>query len=217
MLKFISKSVKYLLNADGHIQAPKLCWRTSMVGSVFNDTARMISNLIKPNKVGKELNRVLQDPKSPEDIKRVCELFEKETGIKFLITHPKESRCFASTANAILWDIKKGYFPKNVKYFITGHGGGTVLNNNWHVEYNNKVSIFDFIEQNVPKGEMVIVNCCEHTPPNLKSLIPKEKPAIGNPCIENMGSSYHNPAKVVISGRREIIGGYGNGFLTLYK
>jgi hypothetical protein len=76
--------------------------------------------------------------------------------------------------------------------------------------------IIDFIEKNIPKGEMVLVNCCETTPKGLKHLIPKNKPAIGKVAGE-FTSSYKNPAKVVISGTRDIVGGYANGFLTLYK
>ena len=140
----------------------------------------------------------------------------KETGIKMLMTNPKGAMSFSTNANILIRDIKKGYFPKDIKYVVIGHGEGTILNDTWHVAYDPEVKIFDFIEKNIPKGEMVLVNCCETTPKGLKHLIPKNKPAIGKVAGE-FTSSYRNPAKVVISGTRDIVGGYANGFLTLYK
>ena len=137
------------------------------------------------------------------------------------MTNPSDEYCFSYFANIILNDIKKGKFPKDIKYVIFGHGSGTSLaktdENAWHVAGNPKVKIFDFIEQNIPYGNKVLVNCCEETPKSLRYLIPKNKPAIGNSTYTDATSSYRHPLKIVESGKREIIGGYANGITTLYK
>lgn len=196
--------------------APKLSWRTSLVGAKSNYLLNSIKDCIRPNKAGNEFFNIMANSPSAKDAKRACDIFEKETGVKMLMTNPRGAISFSTNANILIRDIKKGYFPKDVKYVVIGHGDGTILNDTWHVAYDPKVKIFDFIEKNIPKGEMVIVNCCETTPKELRYLIPKNKPAIGKVAGE-FESSYHNPAKVVISGTRDIVGGYANGFLTLYK
>ena len=61
--------------------------------------------------------------------------------------------------------------------------------------------IFDFIEQNIPYGNKVLVNCCEETPKSLRYLIPKNKPAIGNSTYTDATSSYRHPLKIVESGK----------------
>ena len=214
--KFLSKIFKYITNADGHILAPKLCWRTSWLGANCNYLLNSLKDSIRPNKAGREFFNIMASSPNAQDAQRACDIFEKETGIKMLMTNPHGARSFSTNANILIRDIKKGRFPKDIKYVIIGHGEGTVLNDTWHVAYDPNVKIFDFIEQNIPKGEMVLVNCCETTPKELRHLIPRDKPAIGKVAGE-FSSSYRHPAKIVISGNREIIGGYANGLLTLYK
>ena len=216
MGKFLTKIFRYITNADGHIMAPKLCWRTSQVGVLYNCTVNSFKDWVRPTKAGKEFSDIMCNSPTAQDAKRACDIFEKATGIKMLMTHPGGAQSFNTNANILIRDIKKGYFPKDIKYVVIGHGEGTILNDTWHVAYDPEVKIFDFIEKNIPKGEMVLVNCCETTPKELKHLIPKNKPAIGKVAGE-FSSSYKNPAKVVISGIRDIVGGYANGFLTLYK
>ena len=216
MGNLLSKVFRYITNADGHIMAPKLCWRTSLIGSNCNYLLNLLKDSLRPNKAGKEFFNIMTGSPSAKDAKRACDIFEKETGVKMLMTNPEGAMSFSTNANILIRDIKNGRFPKNIKYVVIGHGEGTILNDTWHVAYDPEVKIFDFIEQNIPKGEMVLVNCCETTPKELKHLIPKNKPAIGKVASE-FSSSYSNPAKVVISGTRDIVGGYANGFLTLYK
>ena len=212
MGKFLSKIFRYIINADGHIMAPKLCWRTSWIGAIYN----YFKISMKPGKAGKKFLNIMANSPTAKDVQRACSIFEKETGIKMLMTHPGGARSFSTNAYMLINDVKKGRFPKNIKYVVIGHGEGTILNDTWHVAYDPKVKIFDFIEQNIPKGEMVLVNCCETTPKELRHLIPKNKPAIGKVAGE-FYSTYNNPAKIVISGIRDIVGGYANGFLTLYR
>ena len=216
MGKFISKIFRYITNADGHIMAPKLCWRTSWFGSNCNYLINSLKDSIKPNKAGREFFNIMVSSPNKQAVQRACSIFEEETGIKMLMTNPGGAQSFSTNANILIRDIKKGRFPKDIKYVVIGHGEGTTLNNTWHVAYDSNIDIFDYIEKNIPKGEMVLVNCCETTPKELKHLIPQNKPAIGKVAGE-FSSSYKHPAKIVISGTREIAGGYANGFLTLYK
>ena len=212
----ISKIIKYALNRDGHIMAPPVTWKTSAIGSYLRYLKESILDLIKPNKVGKEFEEIMCSNPTAEDAKRACDIFEKETGIKMLMTHPGYARSFASNARILIHDVERRDFPKDVKYVVIGHGDGTVLNDTWHVLYEPETKIFDFIDKNIPKGELAIVNCCEVTPNELKHLIPKDKPAIGKVAGE-FRDSYHHLAKVVRSGSHEIIGAYGNGIMTMYK
>lgn len=216
VLSKCKKIIQYVLNKDGHIMAPAKTWKTSFVGSNFNYLKNSVKDFIKPNKAGKKFSEIMTSNPNREQVQLACDLFEKETGVKMLITHPKGAFSFNTNANILIRNIKQGTFPKEVKYVVIGHGDGTVLNNTWHVLYEPETSIFDFIEKNIPKGELAIVNCCENTPKELIHLIPKNKPAIGKVAGEYT-SSYRNPAKVVRSGEREIIGGYANGIMTLYK
>ena len=150
-----------------------------------------------------------------QQVQEACDLFTKATGIKMIMTNPKGAISFSNLAHTILRDIKEGNFPKDIKYIILGHGSGSTLNDTWHVANNPSVKIFDFIKKNIPKGEKVLVDCCEETPKELRHLIPKSKPAIGK-VVTELESSYHTPAKIVKSGTNEIIGGYANGIASYY-
>lgn len=203
-----------------NIKAPKLCWRTSSIGANINYLVNSIKDTIHPTKIGKEFQKVLNNKPNEENLQRVCNLFEKETGIKLIPTSQNDLYCFSNFANVLLRDIKKGYFPKDIKFVMFGHGSGSSLisegKDAWHVAANPNIKIFNLIEEKIPKGQKVLVNCCEETPKHLKHLIPKDKPAIGYPTYTEATSSYYHPLKIVQSGKREIIGGYANGFTTLY-
>lgn len=214
----MSKFVNILLNKG--IKAPQLSWRTSLVGAKFNSMVASIKSTLKPNKLGKEFNKTMWSMPSSDKVAEVCKAFEKETGIKMLMTNPHDAYCFGDFANVLLKDIKSGRLPKDLKYVVFGHGEGTSLvaagKDRWHVAADSKIGIFDYINKNVPKGEKVLVNCCETTPKQYRHLLPKDKPAIGNPTHTDASSSYYHPLKIVQSGRNEIIGGYANGIMTLY-
>ena len=214
----MQKFVKILLNKG--IKAPPLSWRTSLVGAKLNSLILDVKETFRPNKLGKEFNNVMWSKPNSESVANICKDFEKATGIKMMMTNPHDAYCFGDFANVILRDMKNGRFPKDLKYVIFGHGEGSSLvasgKDRWHVLADSNVGIFDYINKNVPKGEKVLVNCCETTPKQYKHLLPKDKPAIGNPTHTDASSSYYHPLKIVQSGRNEIIGGYANGIMTLY-
>ena len=203
-----------------NIMAPPISWRTSSVGSSFRRLWESFLDMVKPNHVGKNFRNVMLSNPTKEAAQEACELFSKETGIQLFVTSPVDSYCFAEFANILLRDIKKGRFPKDIKHVIFGHGSGTSLVKSgkdvWHVAADPKVGIFDFIEQHVPKGNNVLVNCCEETPKSLRHLIPKDKPAIGRATYTDATSSYYHPLKIVESGKRQIVGAYANGIATMY-
>ena len=208
---------KIILNKG--IQAPKLTWETSWLGSMCNVICREIKDCLKPNPLGKSFKKAMWKG-STEEIQQSLNLFKQETGITMHMVDKTQAYCFGDFANVLLQDIHAGKFPKDIKHVVFGHGMGTsVLKDGehvWHATFNPKIKIFDFIEQNVPPGEKVLVNCCEVTPKELKSLLPKDKPAIGYTTYTDASSTYHHPLKIVESGNRQIVGGYANGIMTLY-
>ena len=214
-MNIITKGLRYVLNKDAHILAPKLSWRTSLVGAKCRFLLNDLKNAIKPDPIGEKFQSVMANNPTEQQAQEVCDLFTKATGIKMIMTNPKGAISFSNLAHTILRDIKDGSFPKDIKYIIFGHGNGTTLNNTWHVANDPSVKIFDFIKKNIPKGEKVLVDCCEETPKELRHLIPKSKPAIGK-VVTELESSYHTPAKIVKSGTDEIIGGYANGIASYY-
>ena len=216
MFKVISKIYKHLLNLDGHIQAPPITWNTSLIGAKWNYLKNAFIDTIRPNKAGQQFFDIMVHHPDEKAAKTACEIFEHETGIKMYMTNPEGAQSFSTNANILIRWIKEGKFPKQIKHIVIGHGAGTTVDDTWHVAFEPNVKIDDFIAQRIPKGEMVLVNCCEGTPKSLRHLIPKDKPAIGKSASE-FDSTYTYPAKVVISGQKGIVGGYANGILTLYK
>lgn len=98
--------------------------------------------------------------------------------------------------------------PQKVKHVLIGHGCGATETNNW-VFYQNGENILNYINKNIPKGEQVIVLCCETGKQNVTKL------GIGT-TVSTLLTDIRNPAKIVESGRNEIIGEfvlppYGNG------
>lgn len=201
------------------IQAPKLTWSTSWVGSKSNSLYQDLKGLFKPDKLGNEFRKAMWKGTQPE-IDRAINLFKNETGINMHMLDKTQAYCFGDFANVLLRDIKNNKFPKDIKHIVFGHGLGTSIlkdgKDSWHAAFKPEIKIFDFIEQNIPKGEKVLVNCCEGTPKNLKHLLPKDKPAIGYTTYTDASSTYYHPLKIVESGKSEIIGGYANGIMTLY-
>ncbi len=214
----MSKFTNIILNKN--ILAPKFSWQTSAVGSKLNQFCDTVKEVFHPNKLGNEFQKVMYSNPDKKEVSQICDKFEKETGIKMLMTTTEEARCFNDFAKVIMRDIKKGKFPKDLKYIIFGHGEGSSLiksgKDKWHIAGKSNEGIFDFIKNNIPKGEKVLVNCCETTPKQYTHLIPKDKPAIGKTVYTDASSSYYHPLKVVQSGKDKIIGGYANGIMTLY-
>lgn len=214
----MSKFFNILFNKN--IIAPPLSWKTSSLGSSANLVAMELRQMFKPNKIVKEFYNVMWAKPNAKTVEKVCDKFEKATGVKMIMTDTHEAHSFCELENVFMRDIRKGRFPKDIKYIIFGHGAGSSLvqtgADRWHVGHKPEIGIFDFIKQHVPKGEKVIVNCCEVTPKKYRHLIPKNKPAIGFETSTDASSSYYHPLKIVRSGEDRIIGAYANGIATMY-
>lgn len=214
----MSKFFNIIFNKN--IVAPSLSWNTSKVGAVMNSLTMEMKQFLKPNKIAKEFHDTMHSTPDMKAVELVCDKFEKATGVKMIMTDTFESYCFSDLANVLIRNIQKGQFPKDIKYVIFGHGDGTSLVSTgkarWHIMNKPEIGIFDFIKQHIPKGEKVIVNCCEMTPKEYKHLIPKNKPAIGYTTYTDASSSYYHPLKIVKSGEDRIIGAYANGITTMY-
>ena len=210
MFQYILKKI-----AAPALKAPQLSWKTSTFGSNLRFLYKSFKQSLFPNKNGALFQRIMQEGPDEKKAKLACSIFERETGIKMLMTHPGEAYSFQNNCWILSDMIKKGDFPNDIKYVIIGHGSGTSVNNTWHVAKAPEIKIFDFIKENIPKGEKVLVNCCEETPDELKYLIPKDKPGIGNVASE-FYNSYSTPAKIVVSGEDKICGAFANGIATYY-
>lgn len=148
------------------------------------------------------------------DIEKAKLLFEQKTNIQLHIGHTDNLFSFSLTPGNIIKLINSGKFPSDFKHVLIGHGTGTVIDNSWRFSGNNK-DIFEYIRQNIPLGEKVLVTCCEETPKELRRLIQKDKPGIGN-IVHTELTSHHRPAKIVISGQNQIIGHYAKGKTEYY-
>ena len=149
-------------------------------------------------------------------VKEYVEFVEKLTGKKVLIGCTSRMN-FPISALGML-NNPKAY--KDVDYILLGHGKNSSLitdithPNTWRFSDNDK-SVWEFIEQNVPKGKKVMVMSCEtdgvnkaieagvttqEEVTNLKKVLP---------CIGNMVSCWFEQTggvKICESGTRKIIG-----------
>ena len=95
-------------------------------------------------------------------VKEYIDFVEKLTGKKVLVGC--KSRMNWAISGLGILNNPKAY--KDVDYILIGHGKNSSLitdithPNTWRFSDNDK-SIYEFIEQNVPKGKKVMVTCCE--------------------------------------------------------
>lgn len=141
-------------------------------------------------------------------IREYTQFVEELTGKKVLIGSP--TRMTISADELGLLNDPASY--KDVDYILFGHGTGSSLDGTWSFS-DNGVNIWEFIEQNVPKGKRVLVGCCEKdgfTLSERKSLPYMYDKAgqfmygIGDTVATSFSKC--NPAKICESGKRHIIG-----------
>lgn len=164
--------------------------------------------------------RFFDAQKKEEALNEYVEFVENLTGKKVLVGSP--TRIHIAVDELGLLNDPNSY--KDVDYILFGHGKGSSLitdienSDTWHFSDNN-VSIWKFIEENVPKGKRVLVGCCEKDKFwRADGTIPEERKAlaemydksgnymfgIGNTVCCSFGED--QPAKVCESGVRHIIG-----------
>lgn len=59
-MNIITKGLRYVLNKDAHILAPKLSWRTSLVGAKSRFLLNNLKDTINPNPIGKNFKQLWQ-------------------------------------------------------------------------------------------------------------------------------------------------------------
>lgn len=176
------------------------------------------SNLLKlftkRDPVKRELLNCLWPGGKKFNIELAKDIFVKRTGMNLHVASPDGLQSFAQTPAKIIRYLDKGMFPKEIKHAILGHGTGSTVNDSWVVSGTGE-KVFDFIRREIPKGERALVCCCEETPKPLLSLLNKNKKGVGRVVHTELGTA-SRPAKIVESGRDEIIGDFARGKATYY-
>lgn len=97
--------------------------------------------------------------------------------------------------------------PKDVQHVLIAHGFGSSLDGTWTIAGTNH-KVFDYINKNIPRGQNVLVTCCE------TSNKTNGKIGVG----ENVWSinNANNPYKIIESGKNEIVGYYYGGNTRYY-
>ena len=160
------------------------------------------------------------EEKKLEAVKEFQAFVEKLTGKKVLI--PAPSRITIAADELGLLNDPESY--KNIDYILFGHGTGsslitdTALQGTWRFSDTGK-SIWEYIEENVPRGKRVLVGCCEQDkfcrPDGIIPKARRELPemydkqgqymyGIGNTVCASYSQT--QPAKICESGIRHIIG-----------
>lgn len=165
-----------------------------------------IKSIFKREPIKKELYK--------KNVENAAALFKEKTGLKLHVACTDDIWSFAMTPEKVIKYIDKGQFPKELKHLVLGHGTGSTLNDTWVVSGTNE-KVFEYVKNNVPKGEKALVCCCEETPKNLSYLLPKDKPGIGR-VVHTELCTKRGPAKIVESGKDEIIGSFSKGITRYY-
>ena len=149
-------------------------------------------------------------------VKEYIDFVEKLTGKKVLVGC--KSRMNWAISGLGILNNPKAY--KDVDYILIGHGKNSSLitdithPNTWRFSDNDK-SIYEFIEQNVPKGKKVMVTCCETQGVNkaIEAGVITQNEAVklkeSLPCLGNGVSGWFEATggvKIYESGTRRIIG-----------
>lgn len=186
-------------------------------GEIFATQHKFLDGTVK-------FNKFYDEKIYNQAVKEYVEFVEKLTGKKVLIGCPSRMN-FPISVLGIL-NNPKAY--KDVDYILLGHGKNSSLitdithPNTWRFSDNDK-SIWEFIEENVPKGKKVMVTCCETNGMNkaieagvtTKEQFTNLKQKL--PCIGNEVSGWFEQTggvKICESGKREIIGQINDNPIT---
>lgn len=175
----------------------------------------LLTRIFKKDVVKQELFDCLVPWHKGFDIEKAKTLFKDRVGLNLHVACPDGLRSFADTPSKVIKYVENGRFPKEeIKHVVLGHGTGTTINDTWVIN-GTKEKVFDYINKNIPAGEKALVCCCEETPKNLLKFLPKDKPGIGN-VVHTELSTKSRPAKIVESGKNEIIGEFAKGNVKYY-
>lgn len=136
------------------------------------------------------------------NIRNFCNDFKKRTGLTLHVPDNWNLGGMSSITDWIEIGVKNGRIPKEIKHVIMSHGDGLSFNGTWRFS-GNKEKVFDWIDTNIPKGDLCITAVCE-TGINFRNA---PKAGIGN-AVYNSFCDPNMPAKIVESGKHKIIGHY---------
>ena len=153
----------------------------------------------------------MQRALNPEslDLKLASRLFEEQTGIQLHSPTQWHLEPFKSAIFSVVDLKEKGLLPPEIKHFLIGHGTGSSTNGTWIFSANGE-NVFNYINKNVPRGEIALVSTCEDAHRAITG-----KPGIGFEVFTHLGDPTR-PGKIVRSGTNEIIGHFVNGKITYY-
>ena len=117
-------------------------------------------------------------------------------------------RDFNKTLSAIADEVKNGKFPKEIKHIMIGHGSGNVATKNW---VTSEGSVLKYINtnNNMEKGDLVLVACCEDGLGAWSPDFPgRGLPVELVPCDRFKNDAGRGPAKIVRRGEEIICGDY---------
>lgn len=184
--------------------------RVAGVKTTFN----LIKQALKRDPVRREIFNSLHPKSRTFNPEKAIDLFKERTGLNLHIASSTGLASFASTPGKIIKFQNKGNLPEGVKDIVIGHGTGSTLNDTWVVA-STKQKVFDYVNKHISAGKKVLVCCCEETPKKISSLIPKDKAGIGNVVNTELHTA-RRPAKIVESGKAEIIGDFAKGITKYY-
>ncbi len=165
--------------------------------------APKIKYIRKPEKripilANKAISGILDKEKlTAEDLRRIEEIFKGNTRINLYCPERYNIDDFRPFFDLIFDGKFNKRLDSKIKHIIIGHGIGSAKNGNWRF-IHTKENVFDFIEKNIPKGDMVLVMTCEETANRIK-------PGLGTPVNITLQQA-DKPGKIVKSGERRIIG-----------
>lgn len=138
-----------------------------------------------------------RDSLNRTDLKQIEDIFKQHTGINLYCPEPHDIGAFEAFFDLIFNGKFCRRLDSEIKHIIIGHGTGSSVDGSWRFLGTSR-SVFDFIENNIPKGEKVLLITCEEAQNAIK-------PGLGTP-VNIALLDRAEPGKVVESGKRAIIG-----------
>lgn len=179
-------------------QVPKITIKRKTNGlDLLSEQNRMLVNDTRLNRTS--LPKVYRYTLNTSKLQRECEYFEQITGAKLHVPSAQAVDYKFANACTLLENMaREGNFPKDIKHVLIGHGMGSSVNGDWQI-INGGGYVHNYINRNIQKGEKVLVLSCENG-----SKV-SGKYGIGDE-VELSLMNMNKPAKIVESGKNEIIG-----------
>ncbi len=165
------------------------------------DLLAVQNKLLVNNPAVRSLPKVYRYTLNPAQLQSECQYFQRITDAKLHVPSTQATYGgFADACSLLERCAREGNFPKDIKHVIVGHGTGSSINGDWQI-INGGGYVFNYINRNIPRGEKVLVLCCEgKLSPRLRGRC-----GVGDEVVLGLHDRFH-PAKIVESGKNEIVG-----------